>query len=300
MNTFLVTILFFVSTISFSQYIPLLQENNTWSVDVHYEPYGQPEPPYSWIITEQISIGEIEVIDGVEYYRMMSDEENTCLLREENGIVYKFDEFENDEFILFDFTLEEGDIFELVNSAYAYYPHCTVSGTDIWEPQLTVDTVEEIEIAGELRKVITFIETYEVEQIQWIEGIGNISGFDILWGWVDVTGYSALACFNTNGISYFFNNATSCDNTTLSIGDNYKDKIILYPNPISDKSILQLPIEAEIDYLKIYNISGKLIKESVVNTDNYILNNMNFASGLYFYQVFSYGTVIKSSKFIVK
>ncbi len=300
MKKVLLIISLLFSTASFSQYIPMLEEGNTWSVDVHYEPFDPPEPPYSWVITEQVSIGSIENFNGIGYFRMKSDDQSTCLLREENGIVYRYDENENTENVLFDFTLEEGDTFNLFGSAYHYYPPCTLMGTDLWETQLTVDIVEDIEIAGKIRKVITFIENNELGQIQWIEGIGNISGFDILWGWLDVTGYSALVCFNTNGVSYFFNEATPCDNTTLSIGETFKEKIILYPNPISEKSILQLPIEAEIDYLKIYNITGKLIKEDVIITENYILNNMNFASGFYFYQVFSNGTLKKTEKFIVK
>ena len=302
MKKLLLIISLLFSAISFSQYIPMLEEGNTWSVDVHYEPFDPPEPPYNWVITEQISLGDIEEVNGMDYYRVYSGEQTTCLLREENGIVYKYDEYEEIDKILFDFTLEEGDTFNLIDSAYNSNGFCSTIGTDIWEPELHVDTVEDIEIAGELRKVITFLENGggDFIQFQWIEGIGNISGFDLLWGWLDIGGDGKLVCFTTYDTTYFFNGATSCDNTTLSIGENFKEKIVLYPNPISEKSILQLPIGAEIDYLKIYNITGKLIKENVIVTENYILNNMNFASGLYFYKVFSKGKLLKTEKFIVK
>ena len=295
------TLLF--TCISFSQdYIPLLEEGNSWSVDVFYAPWDLPDPPYSWTITEQISLGDIEEVNGLEYYRVWNSEEPSCLLREENGIVYKFDESEGVDKILFDFTLEEGDSFNLYGSAYENYPYCTIHGTGSrYYNQLTVDTIEEVEIAGELRKVITFLEeTESLTPHQWIEGIGNITGFDMLWGWIDYSGLVTLVCFTTNDTTYFFNDANYCDNTTLSLGETHKDKIVLYPNPISERSILQLPNEAEIDQLKIYNISGVLVKEISITTENYILNNMDFASGLYFYQVSSNGKHIKTEKFIVK
>jgi len=54
--------LLLISFYSYSQYIPMLEEGNSWSVDVNYEPYEQDEPPYWWIITEQITLGDIEEV----------------------------------------------------------------------------------------------------------------------------------------------------------------------------------------------------------------------------------------------
>ncbi len=294
---------FFISLISYSQeYLPMLEEGSSWSVDVYYEPFDPPEPPYSWTITEQILLGDIEEVNGVEYYRVWSGDQPTCLLREENEIVYKYDESEGIDKILFDFTLEEGDVFSLNDSAYGTgWGFCTIAGGDIWQTQLTVDTVIEIEIAGELRKVITFLEYNDFFiPFQWIEGIGNITGFDMLWGWIDVTGDSQLVCFTKNGTTFYFNDATSCDNTTLNLGEQFKKQIILFPNPVIEKSILQLPIEVEIDQINIYTILGQLIKTENISSNNFIINSMDYANGLYFYQVFSNGKLIKTDKFIVK
>jgi len=298
---FLQVLLILINTaFSYAQYIPVLQENNNWSVDVHFETGEPQDPPYYLIITEQISIGDIENVDGLDYYRVWSGDQATCLLREENGIVYKYDEHEEVDKILFDFTLEVGDTFNLINSAYNSYGFCSIHGTDLWESQLTVDTVEEIEIAGELRKVITFSESGEFIQFQWIEGIGNISGFDMLWGWVDVTGFNELACFTTNGTTYFFNGATSCDNTILGNDEASKNNVILYPNPVNDKSILQLPSVGYADTIRIFDLQGRLVKEMSISTDYFIIDAMQFRTGLYFYQVFSENNLIKSDKFLVK
>ncbi len=278
----------------------MLQENNTWSVDVYYAPFNPPSFP-TWTETEQISIGTIEEINGLDYYRLKSGDQDTCLLREENGIVFKYDENEGIDKILFDFTLEEGDTFNLTASAYdTYYDFCTTIGGQIWEDELIVDTVEEIEIAGMLRKVITFLEYNNYVQFQWIEGIGNISGFDNLWEQLDITDGTLLVCFSTNGTSYFFNGANSCDNTTLGLDEVYENNSILYPNPVFDKSILQFPSEEFVDIIRIFDIQGRLVKEETITTDHVIIDAMQYRSGMYFYQVFSNDELIRSDKFIVK
>ena len=303
MKYLLLILTFLISTSdTYSQYIPMLEEGNTWSVDVHYEPFDPPEPPYWWIITEQISIGDIENIDGIDYYRVWSEDQATCLLREEAGIVYKYDELEEVDKILFDFTLEEGDTFNLIDSAYNSYGFCSIIGTDLWESELNVDTVEDIEIAGELRKVITFLEYGDGDftSFQWIEGIGNISGFDILWGWIDIASGSKLVCFTTNGTTYFFNDVDSCDNTTLGINEVSKSKAILYPNPVINKSILQFPTEGYADTIRIFDVHGKLVKKEPIPVDYYTIDAMLYRSGLYFYQLFSNNKLINTDTFIVK
>lgn len=279
----------------------MLEEGNIWNVDVYTDIFDPPGGvDCCRTDTINFSLGDIETVNGIDYVRIILNDNNSCLLREENGIVYKLNENENIDKVLFDFTLEVGDVFSVFDSAYADNSPCNqYYGGEPYE-DLTVIQVDYIELAGELRKVITFDLFLIDNQAQWIEGIGNISGFDLIWEILDITGGSLLVCFTTGDETYFFNNATSCDNTTLAIGDNFKNRILLYPNPITDRSILQLPIEAEIDYLKIYTISGKLIKNEIISAKYFVFNNINYAPGLYFYQVSSKGKIIKTAKFIVK
>jgi hypothetical protein len=109
-----------------------------------------------------------------------------------------------------------------------------------------------------------------------------------------------MTCFTENGNITYFNGFNTCNPPILSNEDYYKTKIILSPNPITDKSFLEFPTEASIDFITIYNISGKFIKEEAITSNNFILNNSDFNTGLYFYQVSSLGKVIKTDKFIVK
>jgi len=59
-----------------------------------------------------------------------------------------------------------------------------------------------------------------------------------------------------------------------------------YPNPANE--FINIPIEMNnnINYVKIYDINGRLIETKVVNntTDNFLLNVTNYPSGIYIYE----------------
>ena len=133
----------------------------------------------------------------------------------------------------------------------------------------------------------------------WVEGIGSLKGFDPHSEFIDA-GQTSLACFTTNDITYFFNGATACDNTALNINDFSSEEIILYPNPVTSISTLQLPLDLSVDLIRVYDINGRLIKEESISNDYFSIKMMDFRSGLYFYQVFSRSKHLKTEQFIVK
>jgi len=282
-------------------YVPMLQEGNKWSVDVYYNtlPPGC-EPNCQYTVTPQIALGAIEMVDGKSYYRIMSDGTPTCLIREENGMVYQYDVDAQLDRVLFDYTLEVGDTFFTAGSAYDISDKCI--NHDAWPgwEDLTVAAVDFVELAGALRKVITFDQNGYFGNFQWIEGIGNITGFDFMWEAVDFTDGSLLVCFETDGLNYFFNDATSCDNTTLGITDLPSYKSMLHPNPVTATSILQFAAEGLADTVHIFDINGKQVRSIPVLTDYILINAMDYRAGLYFYQVSSEGKILKTKKFIVR
>ncbi len=292
-----------ISFVSYSQdYLPMLQDGNAWSVDTFYCPYYPPDNE-TWTVTEQVTINGFVEINNITYKQLYSDDNTSCLLREQDGVVYKYFPNEDIERVLIDMNFEIGDTYPLQFNSGFHYPHCAGDGFNVVPIIIKVSEIQYQFIAGKNRKVIIFVDNFfpnSGEALRWIEGIGTSAGPGIPYGFQDVSCGSILSCFTSNGKTFFMFEATSCDNTTLSIGDFQKDKIILYPNPISNKSILQLPLESSIDQLKIYNISGKNIKDTHINSNNYILNSMDFASGIYFYQVVSNGKPIKTERFIVK
>ncbi|MEM7085999.1 MAG: T9SS type A sorting domain-containing protein [Bacteroidota bacterium] len=291
---------FFVLLFSISNaqdYIPMLEENHTWSVDFKYGilPPGC-EPNCDYIITEQITVADEVVVDGKTYKKVFtSNGATSCLVREENGIVYQLDASHAVEIIKYDFTLEVGDVFSFDDLFY-----CPLEdGSGFGGPFEVIDVSTQF-IAGEDRKVIEFDFNFGagINEV-WIEGIGSITGFDPIGTIIDITDYSLLACFDIAGTNYFFNNATSCDNTTLGLNNFGKNEAVLYPNPVTHTSILQLAKEAQFDALKVYDANGKLIKEEKITSDYLLIEAMEYPTGLYFYQLIYKKGVIKAGKFII-
>ncbi|MCZ6595462.1 MAG: T9SS type A sorting domain-containing protein [Bacteroidetes bacterium] len=294
----LLTLVLIIYGYSYSQnYIPMLEEDHTWSVDVYFDPF-KCDCPHT--VTQQVTVSGSIVVDGKTYKRVFNNSGGTsCLVREENGIVYKYSEISNNEVILYDFTLEIGNIFTL--PVFPDDDYCSWEGFNNIAFQIEVVNVSTQFIANEDRKVIEFDFINEIGITEtWIEGLGSVLGFDPIGQTLDITIGTALVCFTKNGTTYFFNNATSCDNTTLSIDDLDRDQIILYPNPVTSTSILQFSSLGIIDMIKIYNVSGKLVKEEKVNKDYVLIDAMQYRSGLYFYQVFSGNKLLKTEKFIIK
>ncbi|MCZ6595463.1 MAG: T9SS type A sorting domain-containing protein [Bacteroidetes bacterium] len=300
MNTNLLVICLFVFGLSNAQpYFPMLEEDHTWSVDVYFNPLDDP-PPFTQ--TFQVTVSGSVVVDGKTYKKVFSgDIETDCLIREEDGLVYQLDLINATEVIKYDFTLEVGDFF-IFENGLMYCSYNWFNNTDV--PPLEVVAVDTQFIAGQDRKVIIFefISTNNPTYFPeiWVEGIGSLRGFDPLGETVDVADGTSLVCFDIAGTNYFFNNATSCDNTTLGIDDLSQDQIVLYPNPVTSTSILQFSSDGIVDMLKIYDVSGKLVKEEKVNKDYVLIDAMQYPSGLYFYQVYSENKLLKTEKFIIK
>lgn len=282
---------------SFAQpFLPMLDNDHRWSVDVVYCPFGGP-PPFSFTTTYQLSIIGEEIVNGKTYKIIESTPGiiTGCLVREENGIVFKYNPTINDEEVLYDFNLEVGDTFTMLDS-----PSCTLGdSTPGLGAQLTVTNTFSNMIAGELRKVIEF-STAPYGEEYWIEGIGSITGFEPYVEVLDSTCWSKLACFTIDGAIYYFNNATACDNTTLNLPEYLRDEMVLAPNPVTDVSILQLPSELNIDTIRILDITGKVISEETITKNYMTISAMDYAAGVYFYQALSENNVIKTERFVIR
>lgn len=96
--------IFLISLISYSQ-IPTLDENNNWTrIGWSFWAGGYVDLDIITILGEQ-------VINGKTYKIIYRDGELTnCRLREENGVIYSFEENINDEKIMINLNLEVGDV----------------------------------------------------------------------------------------------------------------------------------------------------------------------------------------------
>jgi len=276
------------------QYLPMLQEDRQWSVDMLFsDPFGGTPPS---ILTEQITLTEGVEVNGQTYFRVNNNSGATdCLVREENGIVYRLGP-NNQEYVMYDFTLEINDTFELPDILMDSY--CSIYGWYIFEQTLVVVDTYTQNIAGANRKIIEF-EELENGVEYWIEGIGSIRGFDPIGETVDIN-TTKLVCFTENGQTTFFNDAISCDNTTLTLQDLDIEKFVLHPNPVSQTSQIKLPTSSSGYTLRIYDISGKLLKESYNQKNNYLIQASDYASGTYFYKVFQDNKPLVAKQFLIQ
>ncbi len=281
MKKLLVIIAVLFYTVSFSQFIPMLEQGNSWNV-IGLDGFGG--PPVN--VTRAI-VGE-EIINGITYKIVDNID---CRYREEDGKVYAYWPDNDTEYLMYDFSLEVGETFDFMQIQLTWCKYIS----DQYINEMTVSSKSTQFIAGEDRIVLEleyfgdYIET-------WFEGIGSTTGFFPNGNGLDSA--SRLTCFMYQGNTYFFNNYEEC--IILGLEDFDKDKIVLYPNPVTNTSKLQLPIEAGIDRFKIFDLSGNLLRDEHISKKYLAIDTMDFAAGLYFYQVFNDRGLIKTAQFIVK
>ncbi|MBT8274329.1 MAG: T9SS type A sorting domain-containing protein [Bacteroidia bacterium] len=99
-----------------------------------------------------------------------------------------------------------------------------------------------------------------------------------------------LEGFNGSG-ELFGNFLYGADCMNLSIDENVRDLVRIFPNPASDNLFIYIPARISINDVKIYDIIGKSIH---VNTVNNQVNIGELGSGLYFINIdTSHGIVTK-------
>ena len=148
-------------------YHPFIEKGKTWCVD------GFSLRPEHTTTHYYFSLDKaLYVFDGREYSKMCSrtgHEEETIVgfFREEDQRVYLYDEKAKREYLIYDFTLKEGDKFE---PEYGYYYNCEV---------MKVGTIN---VNGENLKTITFeANSHRSDaavrmEVEWIEGVGLSTG----------------------------------------------------------------------------------------------------------------------------
>ena len=110
------------------------------------------------------------------------------------------------------------------------------------------------------------------------------------------TTYLELVIIGQNGNKAYYHS-----NLSASVNDfELKEKIKLYPNPVTDKVFISgdEQILSEIKEIILYDFSGKLVFKETI-TENYSFNISHLASGSYIVcftndtQFFNYGLIIK-------
>jgi hypothetical protein len=97
------------------------------------------------------------------------------------------------------------------------------------------------------------------------------------------------AVYNSKHIESTYNDSAFCGGT-MGVEDDFENKIInIYPNPINNKSFININSpKRQIKYYTIVNSSGQLVKQTFVESTEVIINpdEIKLEQGLFILQVF--------------
>lgn len=305
-KTFVLIVMQFALIISLSlkaqtqsyEYIPIVKEGlQIWTTD---QKYGQYNEQYRY---ERLALTEEDtIIDGKSYKKLYSFTERefnietatfVCGIREnENKQVFVASYHNQQEFLLYDFSLTEGDSI-LADGEYELY--------------FNVTNVDTLVFNGVERREIT-LQFYNYAWVTWIEGIGNIEG--LLMDWrsytmaMDPMPNVRLRCYEYNEeclySDFSFNESIDDCYTPLYTGleeNQIQNNISLYPNPTKERVYINTSIP--IKKITISNLLGQEIKKynNLETTSSINISGLN--EGVYFVKIYT-EKVVLSKKIVVK
>jgi len=274
----LLPILLIFSSAFGQDYFPFPSSGAIWNHNiVNFE--GTPYVSYRYrlgIIGDTIinskQYSKVYQLEGVELNILNSD--YVGAIREEDKKIYAITVCDGEpEVLLYDFDVEVGDI---INSN-------TIQGY-LSEPIEVLD-IEEIELLdGTIRKKINVGVDY------WIEGIGSKGGLFAPITAMPLNYTSVwLKCFNHNETNVYIDSYTSglscelcfCVLDTPSF--EISDRIIVYPNPFTNKLDIELETNSIFD-VNIFDSTGAIVKQ-LRNLSSNTLDLKNLVNGIYLIQV---------------
>ncbi len=229
------------------KYVPLLDTNKVWNIHHDWTWEGFTYPYYL----------EISKTDNTKFIlkeeRHSQDIKEVGFLTEDTITqkVYYIDE-NNDEMLLYDFSLVEGDFFEYVKVT-------------------KVDSIQLLD--GTYRKRIEFEDGF---YSYWIEGIGSIKGGILRINWHDIKNTTAawLLCYYENDSLLYINNDFDSCNISFVIDEvetlENSSSPLIYPNPF-DK-ILSISFDKSVYGEKpevfVKALDGRTVYHEIRNSDS--------------------------------
>ncbi|MEE1323046.1 MAG: T9SS type A sorting domain-containing protein [Bacteroidales bacterium] len=280
------------------EYIPIVKEGlQIWTTD---QKYGQYNEQYRY---ERLALTEEDtIIDGKSYKKLYSFTERefdietatfVCGIREnENKQVFVASYHNQQEFLLYDFSLTEGDsILAESNGEYDLY--------------FNVTDVDTIDYNGVERRKIT-LQFYNYAWVTWIEGIGNIEG--LLMDWrsytmaMDPMPNVRLRCYEHNEeclySDFSFDESIYDCYTPLYTGleeNETQNNILLYPNPAKERLYINTSIP--IKQMTICNLLGQEIQKYNMTEKTSSIDISGLKEGVYFVKLYT-EKVVHTTKII--
>ena len=302
-----VIILLFIAKTYSQQYVPLLQEGNKWyELNIEFN-FDMPSP----LSKTYIVINGEETKNGIVYKKLFSnlycytsDKFFPCsatgntdifykLLREDinERKVYFYDEITNSDFLLYDFSLNVGDI---IPSNFPFYAQNSNGN-----PPNNLNVMKIVKNGQAFNRSIS--KTFFTDDISdgnsnlypnIFEGIGSNIGLLYRPGQKMFEGGHFLECFENIA------SGKSCDSNFLSSKDifNPKEFALIYFKDRNSYKIIGK--SSEKFQLQIYDFSGKLLEtKSVTSNEEFNMNNSS-KSATFMYKLTS-STGVFTGKIII-
>lgn len=306
-KTSLLFALICITLSSFGQKIHFGDSTNIWSV---IDSTTGCCIPYPTVYTTANYIGSVEY-NGHTYLEL-NDPEGFILVREENNRVYAINSSDSIERVIYDFNLAINDTLKITTANDTFVS---------W-----VSALDSTLLAGVSYKVWHFNGAYtstyfpdstRTYQYNVIEGIGCTNGPGYPARAYSLKTFSEqLMCFNNHlnisstlsvpvtsyGFDYTgsYDNGTSCTvfksfHPDINVGIaalSKRNDVNVYPQPITETSLISLPDNIPTGTLTITNLIGQtIINQQFSNQSQLMVGNLIQTSGIYFYRVFDFTTL---------
>lgn len=258
------------------EYTPMLDDFNEWHFTTCY--FGCLTDIYFTDGDTLVDGIPHKILDGFHYIS------RTFLLREEIGerrvYLTLANTSGNSEYLLYDFSLEEGDSFEMLNPITPFPPNGGMFILDSIRLRTLIDGNDYRHFYFSPSPTNTISDNNAI----WIEGLGSLSLINAPGGEPDINNVGNLSCFFKNG-DPFYTNLDSIDacNPVLSIFDITQpmDEIQFRYGEQANTYIFQGT--KAVQWYGIYDITGKkLLSDVVLDSTNQLgLSLDDYAPGLY-------------------
>ena len=259
-------------------YKPLLDNTNEWHVTNCY--FGCLTDVYFTDGDTLVEGNNYKVLDGFHYIS------RSFLLREEvsNQRVYLRKLSGNgigQEYLLYDFSLQEGDSFEMFNPITPFPENAG---------NFVVDSIRLRLLEDGLAYRHYYFSPAPTNNVSdntcvWVEGVGSLSIINAPSGYPDINGAGQLSCFFKEG-DLFYTNLDSIAGCSPILG-NRPPLLALKPQLVvdSEQQLIQLHSGVAFDAIAVYSLTGQIIAEQRISRTTDYVGSLNLAKGMYFLSV---------------
>lgn len=275
----LITLL--ITSVSFSQtYFKFPTSNTIWN----YKIVGSLSYPYEWPVID--SLGQPTTIGSNQYIEVYRAAQGNCniigAIREDTLQRKIYFHNYTDEIILYDFTLDIGDT--IYYSTNLYY------NLDYYK---VVDFIDSVNVSGQYRKRWHLTNSYMSMTDTWIEGIGSVYRYGLLYpndpDLVLDASNPYFGCFSHDTITYM--DGSNCYGTCpctdwlveISEIDKNSDGVNIFPNPTENIVTIEISNEnLNYDYIELFTYNGGLVDKFKINSKKLEINMNSLKKGLYY------------------